>query len=282
VIFRSSLRSILRPDAPAERAILFDDGTGHSLDTLELARVAAAIAEAIGQKLDFLGMDACLMANLEVAYELRNSVRTLVASEELVPAHSWPYADIYGALRDAPRQDSGAFARVAVRKYVDYYTAHPPAGGDVAKVAVDLDRIEAVKDLVAALAKALLDDMPRAAPALWSAQRETEQRETRSGRRAPSKFDYLLWDIGSIALKLQATAGTVGQAATDLTRHLAPDAGAILQEGHLGDWFDGTAGLSVYLPPPGRQRICAAYAQLAFAKDSGWGDMLAAYHEAIG
>ena len=91
VLFRTTLRSLLEPDKPSERAILFDDGTGHSLDTLELSRVTGAIAEVVGQPLGLLGMDACLMANLEVAYEVRNSVRYLVASEELVPGHSWPY-----------------------------------------------------------------------------------------------------------------------------------------------------------------------------------------------
>jgi hypothetical protein len=83
VLFRSTLRSLLKPDERPLRAILFDDGTGHSLDTLELARVTNTITESIQQPLDFLGMDACLMANLEVAYEVRKTVRYLVASEEL-------------------------------------------------------------------------------------------------------------------------------------------------------------------------------------------------------
>ncbi len=113
-LFRTTLRSILKPDRPTERAILFDDGTGHSLDTLELARVAEAIAELVGQPLELLGMDACLMANLEVAYELRNTVRYLVASEELVPGHSWPYRAIYGALRSSPELGGDDLARVAV------------------------------------------------------------------------------------------------------------------------------------------------------------------------
>jgi hypothetical protein len=61
-LFRWTLRSLLQPDKPAERAVLFDYGTGHSLDTVELARVAGAIANFIGQLLELLGMDACLMA----------------------------------------------------------------------------------------------------------------------------------------------------------------------------------------------------------------------------
>src|ERR1035437_2904909 len=66
VLCRSTLRRLLKPDQPAERAVLFDAGTGHSLDTMELARVADVIAAAVGQPIDLLGMDACLMAYVEV------------------------------------------------------------------------------------------------------------------------------------------------------------------------------------------------------------------------
>ena len=140
-LFRSTLRTILKPDKPSERAILFDDGTGHSLDTIELARVARAIAKAIGQPLDLLGMDACLMANLEVAYEVRKDVRYLVASQELVPGHSWPYQTIFGALRANPDLGGAQFAKLVVEQYVGFYSANPPAAGDVTKVALDLGRI---------------------------------------------------------------------------------------------------------------------------------------------
>src|SRR6185295_13717681 len=118
VLFRSSLRAILKPDKPSERAILFDDGTGHSLDTLELSRVASTIAGAVHQPLELLGMDACLMANVEVAYELRSSTRYLAASEELVPGHSWPYARIFGDLRTASDMSGADLARLVVNQYV--------------------------------------------------------------------------------------------------------------------------------------------------------------------
>jgi hypothetical protein len=133
-LFRTTLRAMLGPDQPGERAILFDDGTGHSLDTLELGRAARAIAERVGQPLDLLGMDACLMGNLEVAYELRKDVRCLVASQELVPGHSWPYSEIYGALGADPGLTGRALARLVVDRYVGFYVATPPSAVDVTNV----------------------------------------------------------------------------------------------------------------------------------------------------
>jgi hypothetical protein len=61
---------------------------------------------------------------------------------------------------------------------------------------------------------------------------------------------------------------------------LKPGTSTILAEGHWGDWFDGLGGLSVYLPPPQKQRIAPDYASLAFARDAGWQKLLAVYHEA--
>ena len=41
-------------------------------------------------KLEILGFDACGMASVEVAYQLRESVDYLVASEISIPLHGWP------------------------------------------------------------------------------------------------------------------------------------------------------------------------------------------------
>lgn len=279
-LFRTTLRSLLKPDKPAERAILFDDGTGHSLDTLELARVTGAIAEAVGQPLELLGMDACLMANLEVAYELRKAVRYLVASEELVPGHSWPYPQIFGALRANPDMEGAEFAKLVVERYVTFYKTNPPAGGDVTKVALNLGRIEDLAHGLDAFAASLLPKMDSQADPLWKAQTATKQRETRKGTRKDNKFDYHLWDLGTLVRQLSAETQdlTVKEAAQALLGMLSPGGGAVVAEGHVGDWFDGLAGASVYMARP-PTRISPYYAELALAQETCWGELLAAYHQ---
>lgn len=280
-LFRTTLRALLRPEKPAERAILFDDGTGHSLDTLELGRVTGAIADSIGQPLELLGMDACLMGNLEVAYEVREAVRCLVASEELVPAHSWPYQPIFTALRDNPEVGGTDFGELIVEQYVNFYDASPPGAGDITKVALDLGQIGGLVHATDLLAESLRADMGQAGDVLWKVQRATRMRESQEGKRKPNKFDYHLWDIGSLAAALSASADTstaIKQAAANMAQALLPAAGSVLAEGHRGSWFDGIGGASVYLIPPGKQRIAKSYAKLAFARETRWHDMLSAYH----
>jgi len=285
-MFRTTLRSMLKPDKPAERAILFDDGTGHSLDTIELGCVAGAIADFIGQPLEILGMDACLMANLEVAYEIRDAVRYLVASEELVPGHSWPYQEIFGALRATPDLGGADFARLVVDRYVSFYTAKPPPGGDVTKAALSLDRITAVAHGIDALAAALLSKIDSQAEVLYQAQTRARNRE--EGPRRPAhataderatKFDFHLWDVGTLARELSAAQEpSVKAAARALGELLSPGASAVLAEGHVGSWFDGIAGASVYMVRP-PTRISPHYAKLALARDTRWADLLTAYHQ---
>ena len=99
-----------------------NNGTGEmSADVLELARVADAIANSVGQPLELLGMDVSCMANVEFAYEVRKAVRYLVASEEIEPGRGWPFQQTFGALRANPNQ-SGEFARLIVDRYISFHT----------------------------------------------------------------------------------------------------------------------------------------------------------------
>lgn len=279
-LFRTTLRSMLSAEAPAERAILFDDGTGHSLDTLELARVTATIAQAIGQPLELLGMDACLMASLEVAYEIRDSVRYLVASQELVPGYSWPYERIFGALRAAADQPGADLAQRIVTEYVRYYQERPPAAGDITKVALDLARISAFAGNVDSLAAALVAELDAAAPLTWTAQDVCFRTETRNGTRQPNKFQFHLWDVGTLTRQLASTAPNPQLRAEtqSLLEALRPGAGPVLAEGHVGNWFNGIAGTSIYLARP-PTRVSPYYSTLAFAKDTHWGEYVRAYRD---
>jgi hypothetical protein len=286
--FRSTLRKMLSEPDPAERAILLDNGTGHAVDTLELAAVCAQIHEAIGQPLDFLGMDACLMATAEVAYELRDHARAIAASAELVPGKSWPYDAILARLRQHPEQDGLSLAKHVVESYRAFYTAHPPTlnFGDVTKIALDSSRIEAVATALLALSDALRQNMRASWQALGTAQFETFQRETRHRLRLTpkTKFGYHLWDIGSLADALARSTApeAVRTAARTLRETLqAGDGAAIAAEAHAGDWFDATCGLTLYMAPPNKP-LSKTYPELALAKLSRWHEMLTEFQRARG
>lgn len=282
-LFRTTLAHILKQDE-AERAVCFDDGTSHSLDTLELERVVREVQAIIGQPLDLLGMDACVMATLEVAYQVRQYVRYFVASEELVPGRSWPYDTILGTLHSAPEKDPRDLSALIVQQYVEYYTQNqPPLNyGDVTKVALDLSRISELVQPVHELSKALLADMEHQAQHLWNTQRETQVKETLKGQRDPSKFSFHLWDLRTLAAHLvkYSPKTTIQETAQAVVAVLQPGR-AIIEEGHRENWFDGIGGVSIYAVPPNLQRISPYYHEVALAKDTHWYEMLKNYHEAL-
>ena len=65
--------------------LLWDDytgkGPGSSLSTLDLHKALSDAVTKSGRKIDLLYLDACLMGMWEVAYEVRNEVNYLLASE---------------------------------------------------------------------------------------------------------------------------------------------------------------------------------------------------------
>ena len=54
----------------------------------------------------------------------------------------------------------------------------------------------------------------------------------------------------------------------------------MLAEGHVGDWFDGIGGVSIYLMPPGDgNQISQFYGDVALAQPPlRWLEFLRAYH----
>lgn len=264
--FRSSLQRVFRLPTPAERAVCFDDGSGHSLDTIELGAVLERAAATLGRPIDLLGMDACLMSNIEVAYQARPFVRFLVASEELEPADGWPYDAVLRRLTaqpDLPTSELAAhIAEAYVRSYVDRQHAGP-----VTQAALDLSRLDHVVAPLDHLAEALLAVMPEAAGQIWNAQRKV------------ARFhNSTLWDIRQLAEELARITGVgaVRLAAEEVlgATRAGADRCVLTMQSH-GASVARCGGLSIYMPP--LVAPSPFYGELAFAKEHRWAKLLKAY-----
>jgi hypothetical protein len=90
--------------------VLWDHGSGYesvcvdetSGDYLSMREIHTALSDPQVQYLDVVAFDACLMGQLEVAYELRDVTDYLVFSEEGVPVSGFPYEDILANLTSFP------------------------------------------------------------------------------------------------------------------------------------------------------------------------------------
>jgi hypothetical protein len=268
VLFRSSLERIFGLAGPSERAICSDDGSGHSLDTLELGRVLARGVETIGQPFDLLGMDACLMSNLEVAYQVRDHVRCIVASEENEPADGWPYDRVLGRLAADPGMTTADFARHIVSDYVAWYQERGHTGG-VTQAAIDLARLGVLTGPLDVLADRLAAVMPAAYADVWQAQ-----------RRSTRFWHNTLWDLGHFCSQLgERTADPeLADAARAVLAALECGEGQpLIAQRHSGDSVSNCRGITIYLVPP-MTELSRFYGELDFATDHRWLNMLEEYH----
>ncbi len=240
----------------SHRSICYDDTSdGDALDNRELRVVLAGVCALLGRKIDLLGMDACLMNMVEVAWQLRDSVEVIVGSEIEEPFDGWPYAEILNRLTARPRQDAAALARWIVKSYLASYRGK---GETVTQSALDLSRIGAVTAGIDALSEILL------------AALETDAKLIRAAReKSPRFYDDHYIDLLCFVKNLRRRAGgELRSRAEELIAALKPSKGRlILSEGKIGQEVRGAGGLSIYFPA---DPINPAYRALDFCGACRW------------
>jgi hypothetical protein len=96
--------------------------SGLGEDFLFLSEIDQALSKISSQtgvdKLDIIGMDACLMSQLEVYAALQPHTHIALASEEVEPSLGWAYAGFLQQLVDNPDMGSQQLASAVVDSYV--------------------------------------------------------------------------------------------------------------------------------------------------------------------
>jgi hypothetical protein len=270
VFFRPTLEKILSLDSPQQRAICEDDGSGHSLDTLELGKVLEKIKDVLGKNLDMLGMDACLMCNLEVAYQVQPYVNYIVGSEESEPGEGWPYKEIVSSLIDDPEQGAADFASHIVDAYINSYI-EMGSEDDVTQSAFNLANIGSLDAALDDFADELCRELPDFSAEIWKAHKKSK------------RFFYnTLVDIGNFSENIEDVElreQTKNAAKAVINALQTGSDKFILAAAHRGTGVAATTGVTVYLPSP-INGISQYYKDLEFASKQKWMQMLKEYVEA--
>ena len=266
-LFSSTVKQILSQPTEAERQICNDDGTGHSLDTIELGNVLRAVTKDVGRPLDLLGMDACLMSALEVGYQAQASTRVVVGSEEVEPGAGWCYDAILGDLNARPTMDGRQLGTTVVDRYVASYRDQP-GQWPVTQCALDASQLTkfagALDGLVGALSPRLSNDWLQVYRAqLKSVGFHSQLRDLRTFCRQ---------------LSLSPLSAEAKAAAKNVVDALKPG-GFVINEGHLGAGVDGCGGVTAYFPTPS-EPISPYYRDLRFSKVHRWAPFLKSYQRA--
>ena len=245
------------------RAIAFDDSAKDFLDNKELATVVAKTAAAAGHPVDILGLDACLMAMVELAYEMRKSAGVVVGSQELEPGDGWPYDKLVKTIAAKPGIAARELASHIVRDYVASYS-----DDSVTQSAIDTSAVAALATATSDLATALIAGLGN----------DTLYRAIDRSVKAAQRFDTKDFvDLGSLVGLLVRNApgtdiATSAQRVSDQVRSSA----LVIAQKKKGKDVKNAEGLSIYLPQlePDTE---LDYKRLDFARDTRWPDFLRAW-----
>jgi hypothetical protein len=237
-----------------------DTNNGDCLYTRELR----AALEAVPQHIDLIGFDACLMAMVEVAYEVKAECSVFVGSEQLEAGEGWPYDTIMADLVANPFMTPAQLGAVIVNRY-----GQSPSGPSGTQAATDLTKLETLATAISDFADAVL--------ALSAANRDWET--IRDSREAAGYYEYTSYrDLkgfmtGVAANHADATVRTKAQAVVDLLS--APPGGLVIQ--NYSDAGQNANGLSIYFPANATS-VDADYiaAKIQFASKN-WDEFLTAW-----
>jgi len=243
------------PGQPIYKGVCEDWSSGDVLTTLELKPAMNVISNHIGSDLDILGFDACLMAMIEVEYQVHNSVDIVVASEEIEPGPGWPYDDFLSTLASNPNMSPEALSTEIVEDYLSYYgysTKYTLSAIDIQELSIDL--VPKV-DLFALM---LRDYFHLYYYEIFNARGATESFEY---------YEYCdLYDFADEIVS-RITEPDIVTAAQDVMD--AIDTACIAEEHGSGSY--GAHGLSIYWPT---SYYDDDYDLLDFAEDTNWEDFL--------
>ena len=264
---------------PAERTYLdvwghgggWRDGTcndytsGSAIDTDELGTALAEAEALTNTTLAGLGFDQCLMAQMEVFYEIKARADVLVGAESLIPSEGYNYTRIMEALAADLDMDAHGLADLIVTAFFDEYgydheRTHSAADAE----ALDAGLAPALTQLAQVLrgkADTLYDEIKLA----------------RDLTQTYSTTDYL--DLGNFTERLllmlpeNVTAlGAIRQAAIEVQENVSL---AVISEDH-GIGRSGSTGLSFYFP---RYGPSWSYANIQMSQEQRWDEFLDAFFD---
>ncbi|PKL42615.1 MAG: hypothetical protein CVV41_13785 [Candidatus Riflebacteria bacterium HGW-Riflebacteria-1] len=239
------------------RGISYDDSSNNHITNAQLTIATAEIAKILGQKIDILNMDACLMQMVEVGHAVKNSVRFMVASEELEPGKGAPYDDILVGVKKGMTPE--AFANNWVNAFAKSYNGGSQGHDESTQSAVDMSKFGAMVDAINGLAKALMSGK-------YSADVKAVLADTQ-------KFDFPEnISLLHFAELLKARMSTNESIKTACDKLLTAGKAAVTNYKNTGYSTKNAKGIAIYLPAT--FRVEAKYLTLCFAKESLWDDMI--------
>lgn len=244
--------------------IAYDDTSGTSMDLPSLQGALSEIHKILGQKLDIIGFDACLMQMAEVGHLASPHALYQVAAPDLEPERGWSYDVIAAKIASSPEIGSGAVAAFICDAFAKSYSNGSQGNTAVALSALNLSRagqFNAALNAFASTAAKNISDIEK-----YEKARESSLKY--------SYTDYLdLCHFLTLLLKSDVAKDTQAAARNLLvaTCGTKEQPGYVMKLAVNSPKFQESRGLSIFFPTrQGFRTHGEAYRSLSFARQTAW------------
>ncbi len=252
------------------RDLLQDETNSDIMSVPNFASAMDNISGILGKKIDILGIDACLMNMVEVAYEIKDCADILVSSENSEPADGWPYDDIVAYMENYPNSNSQTIAKKIVEYYASFYSNYSQP---TTQSAIDLSKISNLAKSIDELAKSILNSWDNSS--VSSTIKNYADSDTLLQRFNVGNSDYSYADLGNLCSALSANdnmTADIKSAAQNVFDNLSQ---AVIANGYNGYGADKIYGLTIWFcNPTVYSEQSYYYNRLNFAKTTNWDELL--------
>jgi hypothetical protein len=249
------------------------DDHGGNMDLRDLDPAFNGAMVNTGKKLDILDFDACLMSHVEAAYQIKDNVNYLVASEKTEAGDGNDYIGILKALSANPDMSGAQFATAMVDSYAKSYV---PGGNQYAghKEEYTLSATD-TSALVSGLVPAINDLATELTKNPAMAKTSWDSATTYDGDPEPRDLGHFV----TLLARDQKAASAKAKADVVLTELKK----TVIREVHtdkvMTNGLSDSSGLVIYFPGPG-DSINSKYlnvSDIKFAEQPAWGNFLKAF-----
>jgi len=243
------------------RDICWDVTNGDDKITMpQLEEALSFISGQLGKKIEIVGMDACFMGMLEVAYQIKDYAQILISSEASIPGDGWQYDCLLQSLVNNPGKAPDQFANDIVNCYYEQYAE---SGQNVTLSAFDLNRVDELSDKISTIAQAIMSDG-------YTNKNNYRDAGDNSQHYTGLAFEYV--DLKDLMVKLPAytLSSTVINIARQIEQ-LMEVGNTVISKTYSGKDVQNSYGLSIYFP---YYNYDSYYDYTNFARDTLWDEML--------
>lgn len=280
-----------------------DDETKHLITNKQLADSLKEVEKDTGNKMDLINFNACLMGQAEVAYELRDTAKFLVGSEEVEAGLRIPIPGLFGTtpqhktltdLQQGIKERGEIKPEELAKLYV--FESEKQFGQTMftpTQSAIDLSKMEGLKNSANNVAEQLLNEIKKDPKAIEIVRKDINntQHFLNYDMFAEPYNDYR--DLGDFAKTLMNEEYFKGTGVHDAAAKLLQSVKeAVIAEQHASESFsgqimEGATGISTYLPKnygfdaKGNSTLDGVpvggthgYENTSYAKDTKWDELL--------